>query len=159
MPKRKEIKKILIIASGPIVVALLLYAMPKANAASQQMDRVNTLDRLCGRLFYVESPDTRHAKSTSLPKVDVGLYRKDGDASCCVGSTPVAEALTGRSGKFEFKKVPAGVYWIVVNSHGREYKMVIRYEPVKENPTACSELLYQVDDAGHFNLKALVTLD
>src|SRR5277367_5055906 len=116
-----------------LIVGLSLRFVPKADAVSQRPDRVVTVDRLCGRLLWIRAADTPQEKVTSLSKTVVRLYRRVGDADCCNGSILTAETLSGRGGKFEFKKVPAGLYWVVMMSQAGEHKLLVRYEPAKGN--------------------------
>jgi hypothetical protein len=142
-----------------LIVGLSLHFVPKADAAPQRPDRVVTVDRLCGRLLSVRDADTPQEKVTSLSKTVVRLYRQVGDADCCNGSTLTAESLSGRGGKFEFKNIPAGLYWVAMMPQAGEHKLLVRYEPAKGDPTNCSELLYELDEAGHFILRTFVTVD
>ena len=57
--------------------------------------------------------------------------------------TPVAEALQGRDGVFQFKKITPGDYLLVATIGTSEYKLLVRYEPVKKGRDKdCSEFLY-----------------
>jgi hypothetical protein len=142
-----------------LIVGLSLHFVPKGDAASQRPDRVVTVDRLCGRLLSVRNANTPQEKLTSLSKTVVRLYREVGDADCCNGSTLIAETLSGRGGTFEFKKVPAGLYWVAMMSQAGEQKLLVRYEPAKGDPTNCSELLYELDETGHFILRTFIAVD
>jgi hypothetical protein len=142
-----------------LALLLLLHVPLMAHAMPQSSDRVQTVDRLCGRLIYVKNVDTPQEKATSLSKVVVRLYRERGDTECCNNIAAVGEVPSGQGGKFEFKKMPAGNYWIVTTARGHECKMLVRYEPTKRDPTVCSQRLYEVDEAGRFILHTLITLD
>jgi hypothetical protein len=142
-----------------LIIGLLLHFVPKADAASQRPDRAVTVDRLCGRLRSVQNANATQEKATSLSETVVRLYRKDGDADCCTNSALIAETLSGRDGKFEFKKIPAGVYWVAMMFQAGEPKLLVRYQPAKGDPTSCSELLYELDEAGHFTLRTFITVD
>jgi len=72
--------------------------------------------------------------------------------------SPIAETLTRKNGKFTFKKIPAGNYWIVAVINKGEYKMQIEYKPAKEYQSDCEEYLYTLDRNGSFVLKSFVTV-
>jgi hypothetical protein len=71
--------------------------------------------------------------------------------------TPVAEAFTGRDGVFQFKKLTPGDYLLVATIGGGEYKLLVRYEPIKKAEKECSEFQYTLEK-GKFLLRRSMTV-
>jgi hypothetical protein len=131
---------------------------------AQEPPRPSKIDRLCGFVQQEKQfPDKHHPNSsqyadTAVEKVSVKLYPRGGTEACCSQMSPIAETLTRKSGKFAFKKIPAGNYWLVALIENREYKMQIEYKPAKENQSDCEEHLYTLDKNGNFVLLAIITV-
>jgi hypothetical protein len=89
--------------------------------------------------------------------VRVRLFAQVAEGDCCSPTNPVAETVTSRTGSFHFKKVAMGDYWLVATISGVEYKILVRYKPDQESESACSDLLYSLDD-GHLQLRRSVTV-
>jgi hypothetical protein len=68
----------------------------------------------------------------------------------------LAEAFTGRDGVFQFKKLTPGDYLLVATIGGGEYKLLVRYEPVKKAEKECSEFQYTLEK-GKFLLRRSIT--
>jgi hypothetical protein len=131
---------------------------------AQEPPRPAKVDRICGYLRQEkQNSDKRHPNSTqyaktSVAKVSVRLYPREAAEGCCSQMSPLAEALTGKNGKFEIKKIPPGNHWIAAVIDNRECKMQIAYRPVKENQSDCEEHPYTLDKSGNFVLQTLITV-
>jgi hypothetical protein len=122
-------------------------------AISSEIAEPVSVDRLCGKLVsFEETPDKGTASSSrqegkSVPHARVRLFSPTASGDCCTLMTPVAEAFTGRDGVFEFKKITPGDYLLVATIGGSEYKLLVRYEPVKKAEKECSEFQYTLEKA------------
>jgi hypothetical protein len=122
-----------------------------------------SVDRLCGKLVSIEkTPDKGTAASsgqegTSVSHARVRLFSPTASGDCCALMTPVVEAFTGRDGVFQFKKITPGDYLLVATIGGGEYKLLVRYEPVKKAEKDCSEFQYTLEK-GKFQLRRSKTV-
>lgn len=122
----------------------LLCAFKVLANAQQSTTKV---DRLCGYLVT-----ETQAGRDSVPKEKIILYRRESAVDCCNPQNRLAELQTKRDGKFEFKHIPAGAYWIVAVVESREYRMAIDFAPTKD-AQECSWNLYTIERNGNFVLK------
>jgi hypothetical protein len=145
-----------------LTMALLWSGAPIQAQAEQ---RPILVERMCGKLIrYRQVPikgttNTFDVKTKALPRVDLNLYRGNGNAKCCESLSVVAKTKTGRRGSFEFKNVVDDIYWLVASVDGRDYKMLIRYQPKKNSDEKCSENWFQIEDSGSFGFGKTITVD
>jgi hypothetical protein len=134
------------------------FLMNFAQGPSPPRNTPPAVERLCGKLMHVQHvPDkvTQNAfedKTKNLPHVSVQLYRDDGNRKCCDGLPLVAEGTTGRWGSFQLKEkgLTEGLYWVVARYNLRTYQLLLRFEPKKNSTELCSDVSFQLDDAGNF---------
>jgi hypothetical protein len=148
-----------------LLVASLMLGLAIPAISSETVEPVS-VDRLCGQL--VSSADTKEqGKANSSPQevkpvshARIRLFSPTASGDCCTLMTPMAETLSGRDGIFQFKKITPGDYLIVATLAGNDYKLLVRYEPVKTSEKNCSELQYTVEK-GKFFLRrsAAVSVD
>jgi hypothetical protein len=151
------------IAVAPLVLAAL---MPLGIPQSGDAGRTYSVTRMCGKLVRLHTPVVKtgsFSETTYVPKnlkgIRVKLYRREINASCCAGFTPVGQATTSHSGNFRFKRNSAGSYWFVAQVDGSEYQMPILYEPTKgETVPLCSDCWYQIDDSGAFTFAMSISV-
>ena len=116
------------------------------------------VDEICGKLVFMENgPGKGTGSSTKedvkpFDHVRVSLFSPTANADCCVLMTPVAEVTTSRDGSFQFKKSVPGDYWLVATLGGKEYKLLIRYQPGKKGSADCSKYLYALEN-GKFQFR------
>jgi hypothetical protein len=140
-----------------LVLAFLVlgFAVPAIPADTAEPVSV---DRLCGKLVSIEKTPGKGASGSSgqegmsVPHARVRLFSPTASGDCCALMTPVAEAFTGRDGVFQFKKIAPGDYLLVATIGGSEYKLLLRYEPVKKAEKDCSEFQYTFEK-GQFQLR------
>ena len=145
-----------------LVVAFLVlgFAVPSISADTAEPVSV---DRMCGKLVSIaDSPAKGTATSSgqegaSVSRARIRLFSPTASADCCALMTPVAEAFTGRDGVFQFKKITPGDYLLVAAIGSTEYKLLVRYEPVKKAEKDCSESQYTVEK-GKFLLRRSKTV-
>jgi hypothetical protein len=142
---------------GQLVVAILAlgFAVPALSADTAEPVSV---DRMCGKLVSIEESTAKGSASPSgqegmsVPHARVRLFSPTASGECCALMTPVTEAFTGRDGVFQFKKITPGDYLLVATIGGSEYKLLVRYEPVKKAEKDCSEFQYTLEK-GNFQLR------
>ncbi|HZV86202.1 MAG TPA: hypothetical protein VFF95_01550 [Candidatus Binatus sp.] len=100
---------------------------------------ITKVDRLCGYLVS----ETQTGRD-SIPGEKIALYRRESTLDCCNAQDQLAGVQTKRDGKFEFKHIPAGAYWIVAVVENREYRMAIDFSPTK-NAQDCKWNLYTIE--------------
>jgi hypothetical protein len=109
---------------------MLLFAFP-VWAQAGNSDAPVDVERVCGKLVHYEqiplANNAFKAKTKNLPHIAGRIYRANEGQKCCEGLPVVGETQTGRFGDFEFKNSAAGLYWLVFQVNGRDYKFLIRY--------------------------------
>ena len=127
-----------------LALVLLLGFARLANSADTPEPVV--VDGICGKV--VSSGAAAQQGATNSPKQEVQplphshvrLFSPSTD--CCALVAPLAEVVTGRDGSFQFKKLEAGDYWVAATIGDKEYKVLVRFVPVKKGSTTCSSFLY-----------------
>ena len=145
-----------------LLVASLMIGLVLPTVSSETMEPVS-VDRLCGKL--VSSEDIQEQGKTNpaqhdikpIPHARVRLFSPTASGDCCALMTPMAETLSGHDGIFQFKKITPGDYLIVATLGATEYKLLVRYEPVKNSEKNCSELQYTLEK-GKFLLRRSVAV-
>jgi hypothetical protein len=154
------------------LIAIALIAMSSffpvtANAQTVAGGVPTKVQRLCGKLVHVDHvpvkgiPNAFQDKMTELPHVGLQVYRADGERDYSDQSHLMAEVTTGRFGTFDFskRKLEAGPYWVVAVRDARVYRLLVKYEPAKDPMQPCSAQLFELDEAGNFEIGVTVTLD
>ncbi|HEY6388219.1 MAG TPA: carboxypeptidase-like regulatory domain-containing protein [Candidatus Acidoferrum sp.] len=145
-----------------LAVASVVLGLVVPAISAETVEPVS-VDRMCGRLVSIEeTPDKGTVSSSreegkSLAHVRIRLFSPTVSGDCCTLMTPVAEAFTGRDGVFQFKKLAPGDYLLVATMGGSEYKLLVRYEPVKKAEKECSEFQYTLEQ-GKFLLRRSITV-
>ncbi len=146
----------------PVLLLAVFFSMPQ-QGRDRDIDSANAVDHLCGKLVSSKPYPVkgRHyigsVEEKSLGKTDLTLFPRDKEAVCCINLKAVAKITTGDDGQFEFKELKSGNYWLVAHLDGQDYKMAIRYQ-AKENPSdRCSDLTYEIEDAGLFELGRIIS--
>ncbi len=142
--------------------ASLVLGLALPGISSETADPVS-VDRLCGKLVSIEETPDRGTASSSrqegkpVLRTRVRLFSPTASGDCCTLMTPVAEAFTGRDGVFQFKKITPGDYLLVATIGSSEYKLLVRYEPIKKAEKECSEFQYTLEK-GKFLLRRSATV-
>ena len=144
-----------------LLVAYLMLGLALPAISAETMEPVS-VDRLCGKLVSSEDVQEQGKANSSqhdikpIAHARIRLFSPTASGDCCTLMTPMAETLSGRDGIFQFKKVTPGDYLLVATVAGAEYKLLVRYEPVKISEKNCSELEYTLEK-GRFLLRRSVT--
>lgn len=142
-----------------LVGSLLAASVPQAV----DTEKWNAVERMCGKLEWVEEIPVKgkgaefEEKSRPLKKVDIRLYRRENESSCCGMGLPIARAVTNGRGEFDFKNLVPGSYWVMVEVDGKEYSHAIKYVPSKVE-LSCSDLLYDIIK-GELQLRRIIHVD
>jgi hypothetical protein len=142
-----------------VTFLLLGFAIPGVSPETAEPVSVDTM---CGKLVAVaDAPAQGKANSSQqepkpLPHERIRLFSPTASGDCCALMTPLAEVFTGRDGTFQFKKLTPGDYMVVATIAGIDYKLLVRYEPVKKSDKNCSELQYTLEK-GKFLLRKPMT--
>lgn len=148
-----------------LLAAVLLLAASILESPLQPSEPVS-VDRMCGKLVSMEavrekgktSSSTFEAKPVSHARIRLFPPTPNGD--CCILMTPLAEVFTARDGEFQFKKAEPGDYWLTALISGKEYKLLVRYEPGKKPEKSCSDFQYTLQEGKfQFIRTATVTVD
>ena len=149
------------------VIFVLAFTAVCLNAQDNRKYDPPAVAKVCGKLQHyalvpVEAAiNTVEEKVMNLPGVSVRLYSARDNNECCAGMSPVAQTTTGQWGAFHFnaKNLTGGLYWLAVATNGREYKLLVRYDPKIKSDQLCHETFWEVDDAGNYWKAETVTLD
>ena len=130
------------------MVATLSLAFSAWAQAPQAAEPVS-VDRMCGKLVSIGGSRQKGTANSSQQEVKtvsharLQLFSPSANADCCALMTPVAEAVTGRDGEFQFKRAEPGDYWLVASIGGTAYKLLVRYEPgIQKSGSDCSAFEY-----------------
>jgi hypothetical protein len=143
-----------------VTFLLMGFAIP---AVSSETAEPVSVDTMCGKLVAIaDVPEQGKANSSQqepkpLPHGRIRLFSPTASGDCCALMTPLAEVFTGRDGTFQFKKLTPGDYLLVATIAGVDYKLLVRYEPVKKSDKNCSELQFTLEK-GKFVLRRSMTL-
>jgi len=135
-----------------IIFAIGMVLACSCGSLTQAQQSITKVDRLCGYLVR----ETQTGRD-SVPKEKISVYRTESTTDCCNLQDRLAEVYTKRDGRFEFKHISAGAYWIVAFVANREYRMAIDFAPSKD-AQECSWNLYTIESDGNFVLKTYVTV-
>ena len=130
-----------------IVFAIATVLVCSSGVLARAPQSITKVDRLCGYLVS----ETQSGRD-SVSKEKIILYRRESTIDCCNVQNQLAEVQTKRDGKFEFKHVPAGAYWIVAVVENRQYRMAIDFAPHRDAQD-CTWNLYTIERDGKFVLK------
>jgi hypothetical protein len=142
-----------------LIGSLLFFSVPQGA----DTEKWNTVGRMCGKLEWVEKiPVNRKGtefeeKSKPLKKVDIRLYRRESESSCCGTEQPIARGVTNGRGEFGFKNLASGSYWMEVEVDGKQYSLAIKYVP-SEAESKCTDLLYEIIN-GELQLRRVIEVD
>lgn len=145
-----------------LLFAYLMIGLVHPAISSETMEPVS-VDRLCGKLVSSEDiheqgkPNPARHDIKPITHARVRLFSPTASGDCCTLMTPMAETLSGHDGIFQFKKITPGDYLLVASFDGTEYKLLVRYEPVKNSEKNCSELQYTLEK-GKFLLRRSVAV-
>jgi hypothetical protein len=144
-----------------LFAATILIALPQRVS---DIDRAPEFERLCGKLVRSEPMplkgrfNTTSVQQTALTKTDLQLYKRQQDKICCENMRPVATTTSNGGGIFEFKRIAADSYWVVVHLEKHDYKMPVRYDPVASSTMRCSDSFFEIESSGSFELGKVITL-
>jgi len=134
-----------------LLVTLLVFGFSFTSSAADTAEPV-AVDEICGKLVSIRNATEKGTANSAKEGVKpfehahVSLFSPTTSADCCALMTPVAEVTTSRDGSFQFKKSVPGDYWLVATLGGREYKLLIRYQPGKKGSADCSKYLYALEN-------------
>jgi len=145
---------------------LLLLSILPSGLFSQTPNREkwNDVELLCGTLLRSEElpvkgeANTFTEKSKPIKNTFLRLYPRSEGRVCCDGLQPVAEANSGHHGRFAFKNITPGSYWVVAKVEGTDYQLAITYAPDKKTEAKCSDILYALKE-NHLVIERLIQVD
>jgi hypothetical protein len=149
------------------VLFTLLFSAICAHAQNSRKNDPPAVVKVCGKLQHFAEVPVKNTKNTvedkirNLPRVTMLLYSAKDGHECCVGMSPVAQTTTGHWGAFHFgpNKLTSGLYWLVAQTNGREYKLLVRYDPKMKSDQLCHETFWELDNVGNFWKTETVTVD
>ena len=145
-----------------VTIGCLLFGC--VNLSADEPKWITKVDCLGGRLMQEkELPKKHRADSIEFAdspasKATVLLYKRDSSASCCEEGKQVAKIITKKNGRFEFKDLSPGGYWVVAIIDAHTYKMAVEYSRAAKDISDCSKYLYTVERTGNFGMKVIVTV-
>lgn len=144
-----------------LLAIMALVSLPQ-QGRERDVDRAPVFDHLCGKLVRSEPMplkgrfNTTSVQQSALGKTELLLYKRRQDAICCENMHPVTRTISGDDGAFEFKKIAADSYWVVVHLDGRDYKMAVKYSPDATAATRCSDFMFEAESSGTFELGKVI---
>jgi hypothetical protein len=147
--------------SGMTLLGLILIA----HSLRAQNKQPWNIDRLCGRVEHVQRVPERHnpnsfsEKRKPLRDVQLSLYERRENKTCCAGFSPMETTQTRKNGGFDFQAAKPGNYWLITNWNGRESEVAVVYLPHRNSVTKCFEQGIALDDAGIADWWLSITVD
>ena len=91
---------------------------------------VNVVGRtISGKVFYdINENGVQDDGDKYVSDIPVTLYKVDGEEH-----TKIAESTTNKDGKYEFKNLDVGRYYVDLNYDGKQYDLTLRYASDNEN--------------------------
>lgn len=109
-----------------------------------------TLDRLCGSLeFFTPIPGGGN-DSKPLRNVELELYRWEEGTSCCSKSRRLFKIVTGKAGRYEFKRVDAGRYWLVAHWKDKILQLPVLFTAKDASSEDCELQGLDIESNGTF---------
>lgn len=132
-----------------VVIGLLL--MSRIGCFAETPLKWVTFDRLCGSLefFFNPIPGGGH-DSKPLKRVVLELYRWEEGVPCCGKSRVLFKTETGKAGRYEFKRVDAGRYWLVAHWKDRIFQLPVVFTAKGSSSEYCELYGLDIDSDGNF---------
>jgi hypothetical protein len=141
--------------------AVFVSSFAAGQSVTPKVEQWNTINCLCGTLLQAKRhvrPDGAVDEHTRPVKnVVLRLYERN-EVACCKGKV-LADVTTGRSGRFSFKDLKLGSYWLVTLVDGREYRMPLRLQSGCDPSTPCPDQTFEVNDSGEFEILKTIRVD
>ena len=125
------------------VVAVLLY-LPFTNAQSVEplpleLHRLpifagSKVERMCGQLKVA-----KRGLIETLPLTELRLYAQESDQACCKDMKLLGSQVTEGDGRFDFRDIPSGGYWLTVERDGKEMATAIVVDSHRNWEGSCAE--------------------
>jgi hypothetical protein len=145
-----------------MITVLAASSMTLASPVHPQIDDAELVAKLCGRLEQADSvpnknlPGRSSLKYHPLNDVKLVAYERHSNSDCCANAPVAGETRTDKLGNFEFKGLSKGYYWLVARVELQDYRMSVRIAQLKDKQPVCSQLSYDIDEYGEFNLRVHV---
>jgi hypothetical protein len=136
--------------SLPLLLGLWLALSVSVFGKTPYKKKWHTFHRLCGALEYWVPISGGGNTTKPLTGVTLELYPWEAGISCCHDPHPFWTVMTGRGGRYEFKDVNPGRYWLVAQWNDRLYKLPISYAPDKSLDAECGLQGLDIDSKGNF---------
>jgi hypothetical protein len=152
------------------VIVLCLLFLPgllvgQSAQPDSEREKWRILRRLCGRVEYVKNlaaeqgKDVPESKRKSLRNVELELYPRELEGTCCEGLKMTSKVITGRTGKYDFNKVEAGKYWVVARWNDKVFHLPMTLSPERPSVNECLKQGFQIDSNGVFDQWVEITVD
>ena len=141
-----------------LIYVLASASMTLSSSAQPQDDTWELVAKLCGRLQHTERvphkslPGQFSQKISPIKDAKLIAYEAPSNSVCCSNVRVAGEVTTNKTGNFEFKGLTKGYYWLVARVDNREYRMSIRIGQLKDKQPVCSQMSFEIDASGEFEL-------
>jgi hypothetical protein len=142
-----------------LVFVFTSISMTLASSSPPQVDEWELVAKLCGKLEHTQQippkrfPGEYSEKNDPIQNAKLVAYEAPNNSVCCSKARVAGEAITNKSGYFEFKGLTNGYYWLVARVEEREYQMSIRIAQLKDKQPVCSQMSFTIDAAGKIALR------
>jgi hypothetical protein len=127
----------------------LLLTSAVGNSSETPLKWV-TFDRLCGSLeFFTPIPGGGN-DSRPLKNVRLELYHWEEGTSCCSKSRRLFKTVTRKAGRYEFKSVDAGRYWLVAHWKDKILQLPVQFTAKDASSEDCELQGLDIDSSGNF---------
>jgi len=142
-----------------IVAATLILQFSQNPGPTPQQ-----VNHLCGRLDYgsrirVGENAYSYSNRKVLKGVRLELFKANGERPCCGDLERLDVVTSNKRGRFEFRGVAAGSYWVRSEGNGKEFKLPIVFAPEKNLASECSAQGILIDDEGNAKWWVSVSVD
>jgi hypothetical protein len=143
------------------MTATMSQGLPQPSA---QIDSWHTVQRVCGVIEHISYLSQKHSaqrlqKSQPFRHLHLKLYEALGGTTCCDTLPLEGQAVTDDDGKYNFRKIVPGAYWLAFDFDGRTYSYPLRYEPMKHADSDCDGFYLGFDEHAEPALRREVVVE
>jgi len=133
------------------LILLAFLALPSAmgSLADAPLKWV-TVDYLCGYLEFFTPIEGGGNDSKPLKNVLLELYPWEQGIFCCKNSHPFFKTTTGKDGRYEFKNIDAGRYWLVAHWRRKTFQLPVVFNSENASSQNCEVQGLDIDSSGDF---------
>jgi len=138
--------------AGLFFAAVATACPQESPQQSPPLDSWHTVQRMCGVVERTQHVPRKHSaqleeKKAPFRYLSLELYAQQGSMPCCEKLVLAGQAKTDEDGRYRFKKIAPGDFWLSFQMEGRRYSYPLRYQPAKHADPDCDWFYLNFDEA------------